>query len=127
MIYHVDGWMIGKNPSPHGGGFTVVNEQNELVKRHTIYKRGFTNNDGEIFAIAYAAYIAAPGDTIITDSQAAYHWALSGYPKARMDLVGICGKVRKWIYTKDLKLEWRPREENLAGIYNDAHKGVDTK
>ena len=123
MIYYVDGWMIGRNPSHIGGGFTIVNERHELVKRHTIYKNPFTNNDGELFAIAYAAYKAAPGDTIITDSQCAYNWVLSGFVKAdaRADLRPVARRAHKWVNEKRLNLKWEPRESNLAGQYNEKH------
>lgn len=124
MKYFVDGFMIGKNPSPYGGGFTVVNEQNELVKHHVLdWKHGelFTNNHAEILAIAYAAHIAQTGDGIVTDSQAAYYWTKNGFCTKRPDLSKIAAKAHHWVWKKRLRLEWLPRTVNLAGHYNEQH------
>jgi hypothetical protein len=120
MTYYVDGFVLDRNPSPRGGGFTVVNEHNKLIINHTIFKAGFTNNDGELLAIAYATYVAAPGDTIITDSQCAYYWSLKGETGPRRDLRHYARYVCRRLRTKSLQLQWHPRGVNLAGHYNEA-------
>lgn len=119
MIYYVDGWQMSKNPSP-GGGFTVVNEHGDLVKRHSMFVDGFTNNHAELLAVAYAAFIAAPGDTIITDSQTAFYWTRDGKSGPRRDLKHIAVKAHRWIRQKRLTVEWQPRADNLAGQYNES-------
>jgi ribonuclease HI len=124
MIYFVDGFVLDKNPSPRGGGFTVVNERGELIVNHTILRPGFTNNDGELLAIGYAAFIAQPGDTIVTDSECAAAWVASGLPKKRRDLATKCQRIKSYVWKKQLTVRWQPRDENLAGHYNETMERV---
>jgi ribonuclease HI len=121
MTYYVDGFVLDRNPSPRGGGFTVVDETGKHIKTHTIFqsKPWLTNNDTELLAIGYAAFIAQPGDTIITDSQPAKCWVESGYPKARRDLIPMASRIKRWVKEKRLTLNWVPRDENLAGHHNE--------
>jgi len=119
MILYADGFVLDKNPSPRGGGFTVVNGRNEHIITHTIMRPGFTNNEGELLAVAYAAHIAQPGDTIITDAQCMTHWCKAGACGARPDLSPIAAKVKTWIRDKRLLLLWEGRKDNLAGQYNE--------
>jgi ribonuclease HI len=119
LTYYVDGFVLDRNPSPRGGGFTVVNERNEHIITHTIMQPGFTNNDGELLAIGYAAHIAQMGDTIITDSQPAMWWVRTGMPKKRQDLRPIASRIRTWVRAKQLNVVWERRETNLAGHHNE--------
>lgn len=119
MKYFVDGFTIGKNPSDIGGGFTVVDENRKLVYREQINKGNFTNNEGELLGIAFAAALASPGDEIISDSNCAIIWAKAGFAKARPDLSPKCNTAKNFIGFKNLKLEWCPRHLNLAGLYNE--------
>lgn len=121
MIYHVDGFVLDKNPSPRGGGFTMFDvTNNQLIVSHTILRPGFTNNDGELLAIAYAARRAQPGDEIVTDAQVMLWWCDAGRCKARPDLSPIAAKCKRWIESKRLKLVWQPRDMNMAGGYNES-------
>ena len=114
--------MWSRNPSP-GGGFTIVNEQNELVKRVEMRKAGWTNNDAELWAVAGAVHIAKVGDIIRSDSEVMVKWWVPrGICKSRPDLNKLCQFAHNGIRDKRLSLVWVPREENLAGIYNDHHK-----
>lgn len=123
MTFDVDGWMNGRNPS-NGGGFTIVNEHNELVKRVPVKKTGWTNNDAELWAVAGAVSLAQPGDIIRSDSEVIVKWWVPrGVCKSRPDLNKLCQFVHNGLRTKRLTLKWVPREENLAGLYNDTHKG----
>ncbi len=119
MTYYVDGFVLKKNPSPIGGGFTVVNEHNQHIITHHVTRPGFTNNDGELLAIAYAAHIAQPDDTIITDAQVMTYWCKSGVCGARPDLTPIARKIKQWMRDKRLTLVWQRRNVNLAGHYNE--------
>jgi ribonuclease HI len=116
----VDGFVLDRNPSPRGGGFTVVREHdNQLIVNHFIMRVGFTNNDGELLAIAYAAHKAEPGDTIVTDAQCMTYWCKSGACGARPDLTPIAAKVKRWMKDKNLTLVWKRRNDNLAGLFNE--------
>lgn len=131
--YHFDGYTISKNPSPVGGGFTIVaHEQDDtgqserLIFTHKILRNPvlfrdtpFTNNEAELLGGVFAAAMAPDGAKLITDSKNTEAWLASGNPKARPDLKWLCVLGAALIKTKDLTLEWRPRERNLAGNYNE--------
>ncbi len=122
MTFDVDGWMMGANPAI-GGGFTIINDNGSLVARVEMLKPNFTNNDAELWAVAGAAYIAHVGDIIRSDSEVCVRWWVArGNCKSRPDLNVLCRYARALIRDKRLALVWVPREQNLAGIYNDAHK-----
>lgn len=121
MIYYFDGFTIWKNPSPKGGGFTVVDQYNNLIIRKDIFKVGFTCNEAELLGCLFSAELASHGDTLVTDSKNTIAWVKSGNPKARPDLKEVASKAKELIKLKVIKLEWVPREENLAGVYNEAY------
>jgi ribonuclease HI len=122
MTYDVDGWMMGRNPAP-GGGFTIVNEHNALVARVVMKRPNFTNNDAELWAVAGGAHHAKVGDILRSDSEVMVKWWIPrGACKSRPDLNVLCRYAHNLIRDKRLTLVWVPREQNLAGIYNDAHK-----
>lgn len=125
MIYYVDGFTIGRNPSRQGGGFTVVDENGELIHRQE-YRRYFTNNEGELRGVQYACEDAEEGSIVATDSQVAVFWCRNGKSKARPDLNRVCANVKELIALKGLELVWVRRDKNLAGIHNEGvtHKGV---
>ncbi len=118
MVYHVDGFTIKSNPSKIGGGFTVVDEDGQLIHREE-YRRYFTNNEGELRAIYYAAEIAGRKDTIITDSRIARLWVIKGDSGGRPDLRHVAGQAQCWVQQKGLQLRWVRRENNLAGLFNE--------
>lgn len=120
MKYYTDGWMMGsKNPSPYGGGFTVMGENNEFIVRQEIYKKGLTNNKAEIQGILYALEYAEYGDTVSTDSMCCLSWVNSGKSKARPDLNELLIKCKIIKKEKNINVCWEGRDFNLAGIYND--------
>ena len=84
MTYHCDCFVYGGNPSPRGGGFTITDEQGNLLWQVEKLKSGFTNNEGELLGVLHSAMLASHGDTIVTDSQNAIAWTRSGQPKARL-------------------------------------------
>ena len=122
MKYYTDGWMMGKNPSPYGGGFTVINEENLLIIREEIRIDGgvwFTNNEAEIRGILFALEYAEDGDSISTDSMCCLTWVNTGTSKARPDLSHLLSKCRKLKFSKFINLMWEGRDFNLAGVYNE--------
>ncbi len=119
MKYYTDGFVRGSNPSPIGGGFTVVNEKNELIIREEIFKEGFTNNEGEILGILHALRICGIGDTVSTDSMCCLTWANKGFSKVRPDLRDILMECQMLKTTKKVNLMWEGRDFNLAGIFNE--------
>ena len=119
MKWYIDGFTIGGNPSSVGGGFTVLDENNKLIKQEQIFKEKFTCNEGELLGMLYATKIASENDTIITDSKNTIFWVKSGRPKARPDLTQQASEAKEMIEQKNLIIEWCGRDKNLAGIYND--------
>ena len=119
MVYYSDCFMRGSNPSEVGGGYTVLNEHNELIEEKRIYKQGFTNNEGELLGVVRALELARDKDEVYTDSQCIYYWLKNGKSKSRPDLLEMIKRGHQLSYEKDIKIVWIPREENLAGIYNE--------
>lgn len=120
MRYDVDGFLNGPNGHNTGGGFTIVNGDNKLIHRVPLRKKNLTNNEAELWAVAAAVYLAQPGDTIYSDSQCvARYWVPEGRCRARSDLNALCRIANIGIQEKGLTLTWAPRDENLAGIYNE--------
>ena len=119
MKYYTDGFCRASNPSPYGGGYTIVDENNNLIRHEEVEKVGFTNNEGEILGILGAAKLAKEGDQISTDSMCCLGWANAGKSKARPDLNHIFQECKRLIADKKLNLMWERRDFNLAGIYNE--------
>jgi ribonuclease HI len=116
--------MWSRNPAP-GGGFTIVNQDDRLILRKHIRKAGWTNNDAELWAVAAAVHLAKTGDIIRSDSEVMVKWWVPrGMCKSRPDLNTLCKLAHDGIRDKRLTLTWIPRAQNLAGIYNDTHKGL---
>jgi hypothetical protein len=126
MTYDVDGWLTGPNPAK-GGGFTIVDQTGKLRARAQAPNVGvlshFTNNDAELWAVAAGAHLAKVGDIIRSDSEVMCKWWVPrGVCKSRPDLNTLCQYAHNLIRDKRIILVWTPRDENLAGIYNDAYK-----
>jgi ribonuclease HI len=122
MEIHTDGYTILGNPSKFGGGYTVIyldKEGRQVVKGKEYKQPGFTNNEAELRGIHAALYVAGENDMIITDSRLCIKWLNRGYAKARPDLNRIIGRANYLKISKNIKLLWRPREENYAGQYNE--------
>lgn len=115
-ILYTDGFTLGKNPSNLGGGFVLVNEHGIEVGRQTFYKKGYTNNEGELMGVLFATELIEPGGEIYTDSMNTVHWVTNCRCKARPDLKPAAQTAKINILEKKLKLIWLPREHNLAGL-----------
>lgn len=123
MKYFTDGWMMGSNnPSPYGGGYTVIDENNKLIKEEEFRVTGFTNNEAEIRGIKFALEYAVKGDTISTDSMCCLTWVNKGKSKARPDLRDLLEGCKKLKNEKEINLIWEGRDFNLAGIYNENNR-----
>lgn len=116
----VDGWTIKSNPSPFGGGFTVTDASGGLIHREEVRRR-FTNNEGELLGINYAARLATERLHISTDSRIALGWVKKGNAGTRHDLDWIAKETQRLVQQKSLRVIWQPREENKAGQYNEHH------
>lgn len=113
---YTDCFVLGKNPSDKGGGYLICNETCIEIERKTVLKNGFTNNEGELLGVLRASELIDSGGTIYTDSRNTIAWVRSGKSKARPDLNDIMKQTKDNIRIKNIILEWKPREENLAGI-----------
>lgn len=119
MVYYSDGFTLISNPSPIGGGYTIVDEYDNLIKTETIYKKGLTNNEAELLGVLEALKLCSRKDTIITDSQNTMAWIKNANPKARPDLKELCVEAKELVSYKQVSIIWKPRAANLAGIYNE--------
>lgn len=121
MKYYTDGYLRVSNPSPIGGGYTIIDENNVLIERTEIRKSPFTNNEAEILGLLNAMKHASIEDEISTDSMCCISWVFRGISKSRPDLHNLlqeCSQLRK---QKELNIIWEGRDFNLAGIYNEEH------
>src|SRR3990167_8462361 len=119
MKYFTDGYTLLRNPSPVGGGFSIIDENNKLLIHERIEKVGFTNNEGEILGILWCLEICKEGDIISTDSMCAISWVRTGKSKSRKDLKEIFEKCQRLKNEKKVNLMWESREYNLAGHFNE--------
>ena len=119
MKYFCDGFVLGQNGSSKGGGYTIVDESNNLIVHETIYKDNFTNNDGELLGVYETLKLCKPFDTISTDSMVALSWIRSMKVKARPDLKPLAIECNFLLKDKCINLMWEGRDYNLAGIYNE--------
>lgn len=126
MKYYTDGFVDGSNPSAKGGGYTILDENNKMIRQDYVEKVGFTNNEGEILGIYNALLSCEVGDTISTDSMCCLSWVGNGKSKARPDLNNILRECRELREEKKVNLMWEGRDFNLAGIFNEEQNGVIT-
>ena len=56
---------------------------------------------------------------IYTDSQVIAHWVRRGQARSRPDLNEVICKCKEQIEKKRVKIKFVPRNDNLAGIYNE--------
>ena len=69
-----DGFLISANPSPIGGGYTLVANNSKLIERQIIQRPGLTNNEAELLGVLRAVELANRGDIVFSDSQIALTW-----------------------------------------------------
>lgn len=127
MKFYTDGFTKLKNPSPQGGGYTIINENNEVLVVENIDKVGFTNNEGELLGVWHALHLCGEFDVISTDSMNTIAWLRTNKLQkvARQDLLDIIKECKDLVAEKQVNIIWEGREHNLAGIYNEQNK-IDT-
>ena len=121
MIYYTDGYTLLKNPSPTGGGYSIVKKGGKLLHHVKIKKFNFTNNEAELLGACHSIKIAKKGDTIVVDSRNSMLWIWSGKCPARSDLTPFAKEAHDVMVQKEVYLAWMPRELNLAGHYNEQY------
>lgn len=123
-IIYSDGFTIGRNPSPMGGGYLLADENGKVIKHETIRlsrhpneygSKKYTNNEGELMGVVEATKIIENGGEIYTDSMNTIKWITNCKFKARPDLKQFGMEAKINILEKNLDLIYIPREENLAG------------
>jgi len=119
--YYTDGYTLLSNPSPAGGGFSIVNEYGELINHTQTFKKDFTNNEAEVTAIVHALEICKPNDIISSDSKTAITWINIAYSKTRKDLIPLLRHGKDLCTSKNISLIWEGRDFNLAGYFNERY------
>jgi len=94
-------------------GYCVVEEGKEPF---TFIESGdWTSNEMEYRGLMHALEIAPAGATILTDSQLLVGHVTKGwkvnYPHLRPYVV----RAKELVWSKNITLQWIPREQNLAG------------
>ncbi len=127
MKFYIDGFTKLRNPSPIGGGYSIFDENNTLIKVENIKKIGMTNNEAELLGLLNCLKEVKIGDTISTDSMNTIAWIRTKKDKkiARQDLLPIILECRQMIDSLKINLIWEGRDYNLAGKYNES-SGIDT-
>lgn len=126
MLYFSDGYTLYKNPSPKGGGYSIFNSKNKLIKEEQFLKENFTNNEAELLGVLNALRICKNEDSIITDSQNTLYWIWKGKCGARPDLNSLASEAYGLMLKKKVSIGWLPREFNLAGHYNEQYEKEKT-
>lgn len=120
MKYYTDGYTLGRNPSNYGGGYSITDESGDVLRHSRILRDRFTNNDGEIFALKDCVEnFCEMFDEVSTDSSTILAWIKKGKSNSRKDLNPILKELKEKIESKFLDIYWEPREENLAGHFNE--------
>lgn len=126
--YYTDGFTVQKNPSPVGGGYTIVDENDKHLLTQNIDKVGLTNNEAELQGVYRCLKdYCQVGDIISTDSMNTIAWVRAKNLRkvARQDILDVIIQCKKLIADKKINLMWEGRDYNLAGVYNE-HNKLDT-
>jgi len=119
-----DGFQFHANPSPVGGGFTLVDSYGDVIERKTILKVGMTNNEAELLGVVRAVEVVDSKGIVYTDSKVVARWVQRGRARGRPDLNEVICKCKELVKKKKVKIKFVPRNENLAGSYNERHRPV---
>jgi len=106
-----------------GGGYTVTDEEANILEKKEIKKKNFTNNEAELRGIYAAIELADHYSTISSDSKVCINWVRKGAAGSRIDLNFLAKRAQQELKTKNVLLIWEPREMNLAGKYNEKFEG----
>jgi ribonuclease HI len=111
MIIFADGFSNNKE-----SGYTICDDTGEVLSR-VVFSNRRTCNETELLGVREAINFC--NDTIITDSKVVTYWVRSGQCQARPDLTPVAKEIQRLLVERKIRLEWKPREHNLAGIYNE--------
>ena len=119
IVLYSDCIVLGKNPSDTGGGYLLCDSDGEIIEKEIIYKKGFTNNEGELLGVLRATELVDSHGTVYTDSMNTIKWIKAGSSKARPDLSSLMARAKKNIILKSINLVWINRYSNKAGLILD--------
>jgi ribonuclease HI len=74
-----------------------------------------TNNEEEYRAVIKALEICEKGAEIFSDSQLVVMQVIGRYKVKQNHLKPLCQRVRELLQFKNAKINWIPREQNVAG------------
>jgi len=124
---HSDGFQFHANPSPVGGGFTLVDSDGDVIERKTVLKVGMTNNEAELLGVVRAVELIESEGIVFTDSKVIARCVHRGRARSRPDLNEVISKCKEQIKKKKVEIKFVPRKENLAGLYNENYRPVATQ
>jgi len=78
-------------------------------------KKKITNNEMEYLALLHALRICENGNTIFTDSTLVVGQVCQNWKVKAQHLFSYVQKAKNSMSEKNIRLEWIPREKNLAG------------
>lgn len=110
----VDGFLTNSNPS-NSGGFTIC--ENGICKRYEIEQLNLTNNQVEVMSCIFG--MLCKNKTIISDSQLAVNCLNNLWTIKAPALIPLVSFGKLLLKEKKKILKWKPREKNLAGLFNE--------
>lgn len=110
----------GENGKGIHGAWLIIDEYEDHLDYkvyESINDEIYTNNEMEYLGFIRAALFANNEDTIVGDSQLVIKQLLGEYKLKANNLKMLYTLAKDLINIKQLKLEWVPREQNLAGNF----------
>lgn len=103
--------------------YCVLREDGEVIKHEVFEGLGgkATNNEMEYRAVIEALKAAKDGDSVSSDSQLVVYQVLGAYKVKEPHLKPLAEKARKLLESKDIRLQWVKRDNNVAGRYLEKH------
>ena len=118
LVIYTDGFLFNTNPSPIGGGYSLVNGDGYVVERTEVLKYGMTCNEAELLGVLRATETSKLNGFILTDSQVVKSWIKRGESKNRADLNDVIIKCKNMVCQNNIMILFVPRNKNLAGLHN---------
>ena len=110
-------WADGSGWNGKHGLVCVIDEGGAV--NLTIFPFKITNNQAEYLAVIEALLHAYEGDVIYTDSQLVADQLQGEYEVQTENLFDLFHQADDLLTERDVKIEWIPREQNMAGIFLD--------
>jgi ribonuclease HI len=100
--------------------YCICREDGEVIK-YEVFEDKATNNEMEYKAVIEGLRTAKDGDIVFTDSLLAVN-QVAGTNRINVPhLRPLAGEARRLLKTKDVKLRWIGRADNVAGWYLANH------